>query len=189
MQGDEILKSRALRLGKELDQKFFVRAVADHPDRLAGERRRIDLSRRKVLSRGEARRRQIVGAGEREFGAQRRRRPHRRDHRVALAGPQRIDERVPAPRLHGAGQMQLLADGAGDLDVEAGERAVGISEIERRIVVGGEEADRLQPRQVGLVEVQGRVPQARRRISARRAGAERQRAKDARQSPHAFAGQ
>ena len=59
--------------------------------------------------------------------------------------------------------MQLLADRARDLDVEADQRTVGEGEIERRIVVVGQEADRAQRREIGPLEMQVGVPEARRR--------------------------
>ena len=100
--------------------------------------------------------------------AQRRRRRHRRDHRVALARLERIDQRIPGARLDRAADLQLLADRARDLDVEAGQRAVGTREIERRIIVVGQEADRAEARNVGPFEMQRGVPEARRRVGERR---------------------
>ena len=100
--------------------------------------------------------------------AQRRRRRHRGDHRVALARLERIDQRIPGARLDRAADLQLLADRARDLDVEAGQRAVGTGEIERGIIVVGQEADRAEPRNVGPFEMQRRVPEARRRVGERR---------------------
>ena len=50
---------------------------------------------------------------------------------------------VPLPRLDGAADRELGADRAREVDVEAGQMAVGVEEVERREIVGGDEADRL----------------------------------------------
>ena len=111
------------------------------------------------LPHDEPRRRLVIGLGEIDARARRGAGGDRGDHRVAFAGFQRIDQRVPAARLDGAADVQLLADRARDFDVEADQRTVGEGEIERRIVVVGQEADRAQRRKVGPLEMQVRIPE------------------------------
>ena len=82
-----------------------------------------------------------------------------------------VDQRVEAARLYRAGEFQILADGAGEIDVEAGERAIGQREMERRIIVVGEEAQSVQAGKVGLRGAGVRVPETRdeHRLAQRRA--------------------
>ena len=70
-------------------------------------------------------------------------------------------ERVEGARLDRAADLERFADCAGDLDVEAGERPGVEGEIERRIVVGGEEPDRAHARKIRPFGTQPRIPEAR----------------------------
>ncbi len=62
-----------------------------------------------------------------------------------------------APHLDVAGGGQLQADGAGDVDVEAGEDIVLVEVVEGRIVAVGEEADGDAPRQRLALALLGRT--------------------------------
>ena len=91
---------------------------------------------------------------------------------------QRVQQGVEAARLDGAGPAQLLADGARELDGEAGQPAIGPCEMQRRVVVVGQEADDARRAGLGLVEPDARIPEvrARRRPTAPSAGCREQQA-------------
>ena len=55
----------------------------------------------------------------------------RGDHGVGLAAPQRRQQLRPGAHLDVAGGRKLEADGAGDVDVEAGEDIVLVVVVER----------------------------------------------------------
>ena len=86
----------------------------------------------------------------------------------------RADQRIEAPHLHGAGDLDLLADQPRQIDIEAGGRAIRAGIVERRIIGLGEEADDADARQIGPLRPPPRIPEAghRHRIG-RRAGGER----------------
>lgn len=150
-------------------------------DRLAFQAGGRRVERRRFAAHDKARRRTIIGRGEIELVARRRGRGERGGDRVALTFEQRIDDRVPAARLNRAGDLQFLANGARQVDVEAGERTIGQREIERRIVVVGQEAYRPQAGKIRAIEMKVRIPEARRldagvlRLGRRRRGAGRRR--------------
>ena len=103
----------------------------------------------------------------------------RGDDGVGLAAPERRQQFRPGPHLDVAGRRQLQADGAGDIDVEAGEDIVLVVVVEGRVVAVGEEADGDAPRQrlrlagssarrwLRLLRLRGRARDARRRHARR----------------------
>ncbi len=94
-----------------------------------------------------------------------------RHERVALIVIQRVDQCIEAARLDRASNFQLLANGAREIDVEAGERSVRQREMERRIIVLGQEPQAAQAAQIGLGGAMMRVPKARHEDAAgRRSG-------------------
>ena len=84
-----------------------------------------------------------------------------RDRGVGGAGFDRAENCVEAARLDRAGDLQLLADGARKIDVEARQRAVGTGKGEGRIFVVGDEADGAQAAQIGPLQPALRVPEVR----------------------------
>ncbi len=177
MEGRGVREGLRLRLGKKGREIGLVRGARDDADRLSGERLHAGDGGRDPFSRDEARRRLVIGDREVDLRAGHRRRRDRGDDGVAFAGRQRIDQGVEAPRLDRAADFELLADGARNLDIEAGKRPVGEIEVQRRIVVGGEEPDRPDAREVRPLEPQRRIPETRRggrlRGERRRRGEER----------------
>ena len=73
----------------------------------------------------------------------------RGDHGVAAVVVERVQQRVEAAHLDGAGDLHLLADQPREIDIEAGRIAVGTGIVERRIVDLGEEADQRDARRSG----------------------------------------
>ena len=84
----------------------------------------------------------------------------RGDHGVAVIVVQRRDQRIEAPHLHRAGDFDLLADQARQIDIEAGRRAVGPGIVERRVVGLGQKADDADARQVRPLRPPARIPEA-----------------------------
>ena len=117
--------------------------------------------RREGGKRREAGRRDIVGRGEIERRARLRIDADRGHERVALIVVQRPDQCIETARLNRACNLQLLANGARQIDVEAGERSVRQREMERRIIILGEEAQAAQTAEIRFGGVMMRVPKAR----------------------------
>src|SRR5262249_23541222 len=72
----------------------------------------------------------------------------RSDHGVAAIVVERIEQQFESPRLDGAGGLDLIAELAGEVDVEADGIAIGACIIERRIVELGPKANRLDAGQL-----------------------------------------
>ena len=149
-----------LGVGEHRLQIGLMRGARDDADLLAFEIFGPDLRHHRVLARGEARRHAVIGIGEVDARAQLRAHRHRGDDGVAPVRGERIDQRLEAAHLHGAGDLDLLAQRAGEIDVEAGRIAVGAGVVERRVVGLGQEADHGQARQVGPLRAPPRVPEA-----------------------------
>ena len=145
-----------------------MRGAGDHRDLHALEPFRQHVAERAVGARHEARRRAVVGIAE--IGAPPRLRggSDRGDHRVAAILVECIEQRVERPRLDGAADLDLVADAAGEIDIEAGRVAVLPGIVERRIIEIGQEADGLDARQVGPFRPPARVPKTRHHDASRR---------------------
>ncbi len=117
-----------------------------------------------VAPRHEPRRRPVIRIGEIDAGAQLRRHRQRGDDGVAAVAGDRIEQRLEPPHLHRAGNLDLLAEQPGQIDIEAGGIAVGAGEVERRIIGFGQKPDDGQPRQIGPVRPPPRVPEAGHRL-------------------------
>ena len=76
----------------------------------------------------------------------------------------RVDQGLEAAHLDGAGDLDLVAQRARQIDIEAGRIAVGAGEVERRIIGLGQEADHGDARQVRPVRPPPRVPEAGHRL-------------------------
>src|SRR5262245_53276267 len=119
-----------------------------HTDLLALERLRTNVLEIVVLARDETRGRGVVAGSEigllERLGAD----THRRDGRVCVAVIKGLIDLTPIDGLHLALDLELLADGLGEIDVEAGERAHLIEIMERRVVAVGDERQLVEPMHV-----------------------------------------
>ena len=163
-----------------------MRGAGDDGDLLAFDEVRQDVADRTVVARHETCRRAVIGIGEVGALARLDGRRDRGDHGIAAVVLERIEQEVEAPRLDRAGGLDLVAQQPRQIDVEAGGVAVRPGIIERRIIHFGEEADRLDARQIRTLRPPPRIPEtgnggalqrrrtARRdRVCARRAGPSR----------------
>jgi hypothetical protein len=102
------------------------------------------------LLRDEARGRRVIARGEvrllERFGGD----ADRGDGSVRVALVEARDEIFPSDSIHLALNFELLADGLGEIDVEAGQRADLVVIMERRIVAVGDEAELLHALEVRL---------------------------------------
>ena len=137
-----------------------MRGAGDDADLLAFEIFGAHLPHHGVAPRHEAGRRAIIGIGEIDLGAHLRRHRQRSDDGIAAVGGERIDQRLEAAHLDGAGDLDLVAQRARQIDIEAGRIAVGAGEVERRIIGLGQEADHGETRQIGPIRPSPRVPEA-----------------------------
>ncbi|MGY3295100.1 hypothetical protein ACVWWP_008167 [Bradyrhizobium sp. LM3.6] len=137
-----------------------MRGAGDDADLLALEIFGPDLRHHRVLARGEARRHAVIGIGEVDAGAELRAHRHRGNDGIAPVGSERVHQRLEAAHLHRAGDLDLLTQRAGEIDVEAGRIAVGAGVVEGRIVGLGQETDHGQTRQVRPLRPPPRVPEA-----------------------------
>ena len=148
-------------VGEESLEIGLVRGACDHADLLALEIFRAHLGYHGVAPRHESRRRPIIRIGEVHPLAQFRRHRQRGDDGVAAVAGERVHQRLEAPHLDRAGDLDLLAQGARQIDIEAGRIAVGAGEVEGRIVGFGQKTDHGQAGQIGSVRASARVPEAR----------------------------
>ena len=137
-----------------------MRGAGDDGDLLAFEPLRQRILDRRIAPGHETRRRAVIRIGEIDLGAHFRRRRDRGDCRIALVAVERRNERLEAAHLDGAGDLELLAHHARQIDVEALRVAVRAGEIERRIVGLGEETDHADARQIGFLRPAPRIPEA-----------------------------
>ena len=137
-----------------------MRGAGDHRDLPAFQRLRPHVVMLASLARHEARRRAVIGIAEIDALAHLRRLGDRGDHRVALVLVERVDQRIEAAHLDGAGDLDLLADQPRQIDVEAGRRAVGAGIVERRIIGLGEEADDADAGEIRPFRPPARIPEA-----------------------------
>jgi hypothetical protein len=96
-----------------------------------------------------------------------RRHRHGGDDGVAAIAGDRIDQRLEPAHLHGAGNLDLVAQRARQIDIEAGRIAVGAGEVERRVIGLGQEPDHGEARHVRPVRTPPRVPEAGHRLRGR----------------------
>ncbi len=84
-----------------------------------------------------------------------------RDDGFSIPGRQRARQFAEGPRLDLAarGDIELLADRAGEIDMEARQTPALVEEVEGREVDRGEEADAGPARQVGLGQALSLVPE------------------------------
>jgi hypothetical protein len=81
------------------------------------------------------------------------------DGGIDPAGGDRVHQPVPGAGLDGAGHAELTADGAGEIDIEAGQPSVRALEIVGREIVRRREADPGQGGRRGLVEAAVGIPE------------------------------
>ena len=168
-----------------------MRGAGDGTDLLAFEIFGADLRHHRLAPRHETRRRAVIGIGEIDPGAQLRRYRHRRDNGVAAVTGDGVDQRFEPAHLDGAGDLDLVAKRARQIDVEASGIAVGPGKVERGVIRLGQKPDHCQARQIGPVRAPPRVPEpgyclgcgldrgSRRGLGVRRAGrTQRQRSRD-----------
>jgi hypothetical protein len=157
------------RLGEIAAQHRLVRRARDHADPLAGDGHVHRLGHR-------------AGARHREAGGQAEIRPREgisfavlrghgrpRDQRLALSGLHRRVQFLPRQALDLAarGDGKLAADRPRQLDIEAGEAALPVEEVEGREVDRGQEANAPDAGKVGLGQPLLLVPERGNRRSLR----------------------
>ena len=155
-----------------------MRGACNHARALAAQCLGTDVGEREILRRDEAAGRPVIGRGEIDLRSAAGVGGDGRDRGVRGAGFDRAENRVEPARLDRAGDLQLLADGAREIDVEAGQRAVGPGEGEGRIFVVGDEADGAQPARdraapAGAADPRSSARPRRRTLSARSRGVKR----------------
>ena len=110
------------------------------PMRLPSSSFRRDLDRFAAALAGKAAGRLEIAVGEIDLGQRLRRDRVRGDDGVGLAAPQGQQQLAPRAHLDVAGGVELQADGARQIDVEADQHAVLVVEVEGREVAFGQEA-------------------------------------------------
>ena len=150
-----------LDLGEQRLEIGLVRGAGHHRHLLAFELLRQRIVDRGIAARHEAAGGAVVGIGEVDLGAHLGRDRDRGDDAVAAVLVERRQQGLEAAHLDGAGELELLAHHAGEIDVEALRIAVRPGEIERRIVDLGQEADHHHPAEIGPLRPPPRVPEAR----------------------------
>ena len=130
-------------LGEEGGEIGLVRSAGDDGERLALRPSGVRSIGVGVAADDEAARPAHVDVGEIEFLARRRGDREAGDDRVGVALPDgvRACRPIPAPGWcsGSSSSSQIARD---EVDIEAGQLAVGVEEVERREIVGGDEADR-----------------------------------------------
>src|SRR5215470_8311704 len=120
-----------------------MRSAGNDGNLLALNRFRQHVSDRAVDASDEARRRAIIRIGKIGATARGRRDRNRSDDCVAAIVVERIEQQFKSPRLDGAGDLDLVAELAGKVDVEPDRIAIGAGIVEWRIIELGEKANRL----------------------------------------------
>jgi len=113
----------------------------------------------RFVVRHEARHRPVIGIAEVGALARVGRDRDGGDRGVAPVVVERVEQRIEAPHLHRAGDVQLLADRPREVDVEARRIAVRTRIVERRIIDLGHEADQGDAAHVGPLGTPARVPE------------------------------
>ncbi len=127
----------------------MARALGD-ADLLAGQRLGANVLEIARLARDEARGRRVIARGEvrllERFGGD----ADGGDGSVCVALVEARNEVFPGDGVHLALNLERLADGLGEIDVEAGEGTNLVVIMERRIVAVGDETQLGEPAHVGL---------------------------------------
>ena len=127
-----------------------MRGAGRHRDLLALEPLGQRIFYCRIPLRHETRRRAVVGISEIDVGAHRPRRRDGCDGSIPLIAVERRNKRFEAAHLDCAGELELLAQHARQIDVEALRIPVRPGVIERRVVGLGKEPDDTDARQIGL---------------------------------------
>src|SRR5262249_45091351 len=118
-------------LGKQSFKIRLVRGAGDDADLLSLEPLRQRILNRRIALGHETRRRAVIGIGEIDPVAYVHGCRDRRDRGIALVAVERRNERLKAAHLNGAGELELLAQHAREIDVEALRVTVRTAIVER----------------------------------------------------------
>ena len=140
----------------------------DDADRPSGQSGRGRRERGGVAADDEPGGRLVVGERKIDLRPKGVRRRDRGDDRIAFPGRQRVDQSIPWARLDRASDVERLADRARHIDVESAQRAVPQGEVQRRVIVGRQEADGAHAGQRRPSETKIRVDESWRRLRAER---------------------
>ena len=137
-----------------------MRGLADDPHLASFEALGAHVLDLRVAAGDEAGRGTVVGIGEVDAAPHVARHRQRSDDGIAAVFRQRVDQGIEPAHLHGAVDLQLLADESRQIDVETGRIAVAAGIVERWVIDLGEKADDADAREVRTFRPPARVPES-----------------------------